>query len=177
MAKLPSESTVQGEDVGGIPSREAVSEALTPRSTIDRPAPARRRPRFGGSKLGVDCSKLHDAGFYCHWINDYPGRVNEALDSGYTHVSLSEVESGPVIGAPSATGEAKVSRRVGVTEDGRELLAYLMKIPLDWKQDNDAYYQERADKVDRAIKAGKIEQVENAYHPGGDKISYTARTR
>lgn len=179
MAKLPQESAVQAselaESAGEIPSREQVQAVV--RSTTDRPeGRPRRRPAFGSSKLGVDCSKLHQAGYYCHWINDYPGRVQDALNSGYEFVSLSEVQSAPSIGAPTADLGDRVSRRVGVMENGQELVAFLMKIPLDWKHENDAYYQERADAIDRAIRTGTVEHVENAYMPK-DGIKYTTRTR
>jgi len=174
MAKLPQENAVQdeelGESAGAIPSR---TEASQVRATTDRrESLARRRPAFGSSKLGVDCSKLQQAGYYCHWINDYPGRLQDALNSGYEFVKQSEVESAPSIGAPSAAAGDQVSRRVGVTEAGQELLAYLMKIPLEWKHENDAYYQERADAIDRAIRSGTVETVENAYRPN-DGIKYT----
>ena len=43
--------------------------------------------------LGVPRKKLEAkeiAGFHLHWVNDYPGRVQEALGSGYEFVSEEE---------------------------------------------------------------------------------------
>lgn len=179
MAKLPQESAVeaveQAVSAGEIPSREQIQAVV--RTTTDRKeGRPRRRPAFGSSKLGVDCSQLQQAGYYCHWINNYTGRVQDALNSGYEFVSLSEVQSAPSIGAPTADLGDRVSRRVGVTEDGKELLAFLMKIPMEWKHENDAYYQERADSIDRAIRTGAVENVENSYIPR-DGIKYTTRNR
>lgn len=176
--ELINETPVQaGMERGEIPSRETVQQTVSPRSTVERATTnPRSRPKFGSSKLGVDCSKLIEAGFYCHWINDYPGRVQDALGSGYQFVKLSEIESSPTIGAPSADGEERVSRRVGVGEEGKPLLAYLMKIPSEWKKENDSFYQERCDAVDRQIRAGQA-GVEKGYVPKGDAISYTSRNR
>jgi hypothetical protein len=150
MTKLSQETPVQAEAVAQTPLARQVS---------DRPeGRPRRRVAFGSSKLGVDCSKLHSEGWYCHWVNDYPGRIHEAQAVGYEFVKLSEIESGPTLGAPSADNQNRVSRRVGVTEDGRELLAYLMKIRQEYKNENDAFYQEKADKIDQQIRNGTVSQ-------------------
>lgn len=173
MTKLSSESAVQVEKV-------AEEVAQTPRTLTDRHDPRpRRRMTFGSSKLGVDCSKLHAQGFYCHWINDYPGRISDAHEVGYQFVHLSEIESSPTIGAPTADGGTKVSRRVGVKEDGTELLAYLMKIPQEWKRENDAVYSERADAIDHQIRSGKVlgtTDPSSAFYSTGTKME-TPRSR
>jgi len=145
---------------GEIPKRSEVSPAEQVRSLTDRDeAVPRRRPAFGRSKLGVNCDKLHAQGFYCHWINNYPGRVNDAIESGYEFVTLDEVESAPIIGNATADAGNKVSRRVGVTEAGEELLGYLMKIKLAWKEENDAYYQQRVEAIEQRIRSGQVTQV------------------
>ena len=160
MTKVYDENAIKDGDRGEIPKRSQVSSTEQVRSLTDRDEGiSRRRPAFGRSKLGVDCTKLHEAGYYCHWINNYPGRVQDALDSGYEFVTLSEVESAPTIGFVTADAGDKVSRRVGVTEAGNELLAYLMKIKRAWKDENDAYYQQRTDAIDRRIRSGKPTQV------------------
>lgn len=180
MTKLPQEAAVQVEKVVGSVTEQA--QAATPRTLSDRPTQRpRKRMTFGSSKLGVDCSKLHEAGFYCHWLNDYPGRISEAQEVGYQFVLLSEIESSPTLGAPTADGGQRVSRRVGVKEDGTELLAYLMKIPLEWKHENDAEYTKRADAIDAQIRSGKVTQVAgtdpaSSYYNGGIKME-TPRSR
>lgn len=182
MSKLPGEPFVEGaEEKSPLPSRKEVQAALgvapQVRTTAERPEGVPRRRRyFGSSKLGVDCSALQEAGFHCHWINDVTGRIQEAQDCGYEFVSLSEIKAGPTLGAPSADEKDRVSRRVGVAEDGSELRAYLMKIRQDWYEENQAYYQERCDAVDRAIAAGTVEHVDHAYHPK-DGIRYVPRSR
>lgn len=150
----------------GIPTREAI--APLSRTVMDREdGERRRRPMIGGEKLGVDCSKLIASGLYCHWINDYPNRVNEALANGYTFVLQSEVELEPGIGAYSADSGDRVSRIVGHTEQGGPLVAYLMKIKQEWKNENDAFYQKRAAKIDAAIRSGTTTPVEGQYIPKG----------
>lgn len=167
-----------------LPSRKALQAALAAqtRTTADRDAQEslpRRRPVFGSRRLGVNCDRLQQAGYYCHWVNDYPGRLSEAEESGYTFVTQDEVQQGHTSGAQNAASGNRVSRRVGVDESGKELLAYLMKIPQDWKDENDAYYQERADLADNAIRKGKTVPVERSYLPGDEpiKMGFTTRTR
>jgi hypothetical protein len=164
MKQLFDENAVKDGDRGDLPSRNEVAQAVGSstqvRDLTDRTdGNPRRRPAFGRSKLGVDCSKLHEMGFYCHWINNYPGRVNDALESGYEFVTTDEVEVAPTIGFATADAGNKVSRRVGQTEAGGELLAYLMKIKKAWKEENDAYYQQRVDAIERRIRSGKPTQV------------------
>lgn len=164
MAKIYDESAVRDGDRGEIPKRSDVAPQEQVRSLSDRSdGSPRRRPAFGRSKLGVDCNKLHEMGYYCHWINNYPGRVQDAIESGYEFVTTEEVDAGNTIGAPTADAGNKVSRRVGVTESGAELLAFLMKIKRAWKNENDAYYQERAAAIDRQIRSGTPLQA------GGEK--------
>jgi hypothetical protein len=158
----------------GIPTREAIAPQV--RSVTDRETVGRtRRPMIGGSKLGVDCSKLMASGIYCHWINDYPNRVNEALANGYEFVDQSEVEIEAGMGAASTDSGNRVSRIVGHTEQGGPLTAYLMKIKQEWKNENDAFYQKRAAAVDKAIRTGTTTPVEGAYIPSGG-IDYGSTT-
>jgi hypothetical protein len=156
----------QAPEVEGIPTRAAIAPQV--RQVVDRSdGERRRRPMIGGEKLGVDCSKLMASGLYCHWINDYPNRVNEALANGYEFVLLSEVEIEPGVGAFSADSGERVSRIVGHNEQGGPLLGYLMKIKQEWKNENDAFYQKRAAKIDAAIRSGTTTPVEGAYTPKG----------
>src|SRR6266404_7374791 len=107
MGKPFDENAVKDGDRGELPSRQHVAAEVGSsnqiRSLTDRDSTTpRSRPAFGRAKLGVDCTKLHEMGFYCHWINNYPGRVSDALESGYDFVTTDEVEVAPTIGFQTA---------------------------------------------------------------------------
>jgi hypothetical protein len=130
----------------------------------------------GGSKLGVDCSKLIAAGFHPYWRNDMDGRVQEALANGYEFVHPDEVEEVNLrITAQPMSGD-KVSRIVGYTDKGDPIHAFLLKIKKEWFEENQAFYQKRNDAIDRAIKSGNVSSVESGYSPK-EGISYQNQTR
>lgn len=160
MTKIVNESA-------SLPSRAEVETVV--RTPADREVTARSRQMFGqGGKLSVDCSQLIEAGYYCHWLNDYPNRVNEALANGYEFVTLDEVSQANGVGTYTADASNKVSRIVGTTDQGEPLLAYLMKIRKEWKAENDAFHQRRPDQIDQEIRSGTLGgAIEKGYQPGG----------
>lgn len=150
---MPSALTIQ----------EKKERALA-RTEADRPQRKTRTP-FGVPKfkLGVP---MQIEGFHLHWINDTPGRVQEALSSGYQFVVPKEV------GIP--TEETQVKRLVGTQESGEPLYAYLMKIELDYYEEDQKELQRQVDMFDNLVRQGKLEQATNdkRYQPGtGIKIS------
>lgn len=166
-----------------LPNRHAVEAELkkdpTPqvRESSDRSSGTpRRRMIGGGSKLGVDCTKLIERGYHPYWRNDLDGRVQEALANGYEFVSPSEIEETSLRIGASELSDDKVSRIVGYTEKGEPIKAYLMKIKEEWFKENQAFYQNRAKAIDDAIRTGTTTPVEGAYSPR-EGISYQARTR
>lgn len=157
-----------------MPSRESVQQSLNiPRQSTDRSEGLpRRRMIGGGSKLGIDAARLIEMGYSVYWRNDEDGRIQELLANGYEFVTSDEIEDTSLrIGATDMSKD-KVSRVVGHRENGAPLTAYLMKIKAGWKQENDAFYQQRCDKIDAAIRSGKTVPVEEGYVPDGG-ISYS----
>ena len=172
----PSQTAVKAEEIKeALPSRGEIQQALNkiPRETSDREeGMTRRRMIGGGTKLGVDCTKLIERGYTPYWRNDQDGRVQECLANGYEFVNPDEIEETSLqIGAAEMTVD-KVSRVVGFNDKGEPIRAYLMKIRSEWKEENDAFYQRRCDKIDKAIKAGKTVPVEEGYVPN-DGITYS----
>jgi hypothetical protein len=164
----------------GLPSRNDIQSDLQPAQSRDRlPQEStlpRRRMIGGGSKLGVDCRKVIEAGYHPYWRNDMDGRVQEALANGYEFVHPSEVEETNLhIYGTEMSGD-KVSRTVGYTDKGEPIRAYLMKIKEEWFRENQAFYQKRALAIDKAIREGTTTFVEGAYNPK-EGISYQSRTR
>jgi hypothetical protein len=150
-----------------LPSRTEVETAI--RKPSDREQAPRSRQMFGqGGKLAVDCSQLQSAGYYCHWLNDYPNRINDAQANGYEFVTIEEIQGMNGVGTYTADASNKVSRVVGTTDQGEPLLAYLMKIRQEWKDENDKFHQRRPDAIDQEIRDGTLGgAVEKGYQPNG----------
>lgn len=92
-------------------------------------------------------------GYHRHWFNELPGRIDSALEAGYTHVLDKEGR--------------KVVRVVGVATSGDGLPSYLMEIPQEWYEDDMARQQSEIDKTEEAMRRGKLEEKpgENRYVP------------
>lgn len=159
-----------------LPSRAEVTPT-TSRTPEDRVESGMQRRRMigGGSKLGVDCSKLIARGYHPYWRNDMDGRVQEALANGYEFVRPDEIEEVHLRIGATDMGD-KVSRTVGYTDKGEPIVAYLMKIRQEWHQENMAFYQKRNDAIDKAIRTGNTTPVESSYSPK-EGISYQSRSR
>lgn len=166
----------------GLPSRGEVAQELKPATIAEIGADVhqdempRRRMIGGGSKLGVDCSKLIAAGYHPYWRNDMDGRVQEALANGYQFVSPDEVEEVSLRVSAQEMADDKVSRVVGHTDKGDPIRAFLMKIKKEWHEENMAFYQKRNDAIERAIRSGNVTSVESGYSPK-EGTSYQYRSR
>lgn len=116
----------------------------------------KKRGSFGATrtKLGIDQAL---DGYKMYWMNDEVGRIDEALEFGWEHVTAAEVYS-------SGSGD-NVSRLVGKKESGEPLYAYLMKIRQDWYEEDQAEQQKTNDAYDAAIRRGTNERVDGGYIP------------
>lgn len=131
-----------------------------PNDTVPRKTSREARRPFGSTtqKLAYP-ARPH---YHRHWFNDTPGRVEEALQAGYTNVEDKEGK--------------RVVRVVGVSPSGGPLNAYLMEIPEEWYQEDMVAQQKRVDEMDSAIRRGAVAGtpgVEGRYIPdsfGGIKI-------
>jgi hypothetical protein len=120
--------------------------------------------------MQIDPAML-DPNYHYHWINDTAGRIEEAAAGGYTFVSRNEISLAPgVIEKNSELGD-KVSMIVGKQESGDSLRAYLMRIPLDWYEANQAEQQLRCDQVDKVITQGRVTNA----NPGDAQAFYTPK--
>jgi hypothetical protein len=99
-------------------------------------------------------------GYHVHWINDYPGRVEQAQDGGYEFVDRSEVKMNDRGPTPTDSDlGTRVSMVVGRNEDGTALRAYAMKIKQEWYDEDQAAIQAHNDKIEKSIRRGQ-QQVE-----------------
>lgn len=88
----------------------------------DAPPPRSVRKPFGARQQRLENPPI--PGFQCRWFNDTPNRIQRALDAGYMHVTDNE-------GKP-------VKHPVGVAPTGGALIAYRMKIPVEFFNEDKA---------------------------------------
>ena len=112
--------------------------------------------------FGVPQKRLPDVssndGFQYRVVNDNwakdPGRVQRAMRGGYEKV------------------EGYDPMPVGVNDDGSPIKGVLLRIPKEWYEEDQKTKQKVVDKVDEAIKTGKLESQpgDNRYIPQGIRI-------
>lgn len=132
---------------------EKTNESVVEMAVAETPKAARQekeavRRRRGGLPLGKNEAKLarpeyRRQGYHRHWINDKPGRLDAAYNNDYDYVT-------------DADGK-QVKQRVGTTNEGKDLYAYLMEKPEDW-------HQEDQQKKWAAIEEQEKQMVEGMVH-------------
>lgn len=100
-------------------------------------------------------------GYHRHWFNDIPGRVDEAVASGWTHVEDKD-------GRP-------VKRIVGSGRDKGALYAYAMEIPDVFWEEDQAELARRAKAPLDAIKSKPIMAKPGESRPEDDSKFYSPR--
>lgn len=108
--------------------------------------------------LGVPRLKLNvpqRQGYTRRWVNDdSKGRLQAALEGGYTHVVDPNLRVGEDGSADKP--DSRVSRIVGRGEGSKPLRAFLMEIPSELYKEDQASKQSALDEVDRAIRKGRL---------------------
>lgn len=108
-------------------------------------------------------------GFHLHWMNDEPGRLEQAIKAGYAFVEKEEAVlisadlAGTGVGSGTDLG-SRVSNVVGRDANGHVLRAYLMKIRQDWFDADQQGIQQRVNDSESAIRSGRqrVEGENNA---------------
>lgn len=98
--------------------------------------------------LGLDTDK-----FYYRWVNDIEDRLLVFKNAGYEFVDKSEVKSSgdPTVDTSRGT-DSRIRKGVG---GGR--VAYLMKLPLEYKREYDAEKEAEILEAERAMRRLKSE--------------------
>lgn len=117
--------------------------------------------------LGVARSKLSVTGrpgYVRRWINDYDGRLQNAEAGGYEFVMNDAVKQ---IGDADVDNEnrdlgTRVSR---VVDKSTGQKAYLMEIKEEFYQEDQRAKIAKVEEVDRRIRKGKLENVDEMYIP------------
>lgn len=127
----------------------------------------KRRP-FGVPVSRLSIFKEID-GYHLRWINDEPGRLALAQESGYTFVEPSEV-------GRASNDDNMVKELVGTQRDNSPMFAYLMKIPMEYYLEDRNLMDNKLDKIDDSIRRGNYERQsgDGRYVPDGG-ITYKTK--
>ncbi len=91
-------------------------------------------------------------GYYRHWFNDSPGRLEEALSNGWTHVTGAD--------------KKPIKRVVGRGRDNGPLVAFAMELPrVFWEEDMAARNEQAQSRMD------DIKSAPFKAQPGASKAS------
>jgi hypothetical protein len=92
--------------------------------------------------------QLDNENFYYRWVNDKEDRVAKFLQGGYTFVTRDEVGQ---VGEPTIANSAELDTRVkkGV---GQGVVSYLMKLPKELWDEDQAVKQREIDKTEASMK-------------------------
>ena len=125
-------------------------ETETVRSQAQRP----RRNSIGVPRLTL-AVKFEIPGHHLCWMND-DGNVESALDSGYEFVTRGETELENGVTPSNVDMSDKIKQKVGTTQQGDILYAYLMKINNEWHEEDMATIEAQNKQVEDAIASGNI---------------------
>lgn len=137
---------------------------MTTDTKVKQPEKVEKKGRKERVPLGILRTKLRAdqrEGFSRRWINDKPGRLDDAVAAGYGFVADPEddlkVGDGSDVAQVAGVGTV-ISRTVGVHEDGRPMRAYLMEIEKDLYDEDQAEKQRLLDEKESAIRQGQDER-------------------
>ena len=125
-------------------------ETETVRSQAQRP----RRNSIGVQRLTL--AVLNEIpGYHLCWMND-DGNVQNALDSGYEFVTKGETELANGVTPQNTDMSDKIKQKVGTTQQGDILYAFLMKIKKEWHEEDMFEIEKQNKAIEDAIAGGNI---------------------
>lgn len=147
----------------GRPAKDAA------RSETRETAGRSRRVPMGGPDLKLEVTDKDEAYVY-RWMNDTRNRIHKAQSAGYEFV-----EDGSHIGTGAEDRNSdvgsNVSQVVGTQEDGSAQRAYLMRIPREFYEEDQAAKQEPIEQMERQMFEGQVHSNPNL----GQGESYVPR--
>lgn len=149
---------------GSDPIREENNPTLSREQLADERAEVKQRVSMSAPslKMQVDCPD----GYVCYWFNDYPGRVQRAIQAGYEFVDPEEVNVALTCYAddPAISGNTDLGSRVSLVVgeyQGHPLRAYYMKIREEWYKEDQEALDARCQSMDRQIYKGLVGHEED----------------
>jgi hypothetical protein len=154
---------------------ETITEEVKEGLGVRTPGERNKRPRrnlFSGTqqKLAV---YGEIPGYRLYIFNDVPGRIEQALASGYEFVMRDELEIETSRTATEANTSTDSRVRYSVSRSGEgPLYAYLMKIPQEWFEADQAEHLEKIAASQKAMTRGRgseADRIGQTYIPNGRK--------
>lgn len=122
-----------------------------------------RIPGMPTDKLEV---RNRQAGMHYTWIvDDKKGRIEEFLESGYTHVLKSDPEVTSA-GDMTSLGDNSVDSRVSKVVNSDGTIAYLLRIPEETYKEHQAWRDKQSREPLDQIASGRNIEAEGLYHVG-----------
>lgn len=133
------------------------------------PAPTTRRRRKVVGGVNLKLAAPERAGYHRHWFVDKPGRLAEAEELAYEHVTESGIKSDGT--------DSRVRRLTGTDSHGAPQYSYLMETPLSEYQAGIDDKEEAHATFETAIQRGQdpTGQLTDAYGTGTIEGSNRAR--
>jgi hypothetical protein len=126
--------------------REAADAATQEKRGPGRPPKRRERVPLSAMRQKLQAPKRE--GYKRRFVNDEGGRLQNFERAGYAFVEDEDVHT---------DGEGRrISRRVGVHENGQPMYAFLMEQKQEWYAEDQAEKNKELDKADEAIRRGNI---------------------
>lgn len=140
---------------------------------------ARSRTPFSGFVKKLDIGLPEDSvlrtDYYLRWFNDTPGRVAAALRAGYDFVSQKEVLIDDGLVRQNADLGEKVAALVGAKENGQPLMAYLMKLPMKFRLEDEARHEAELADIDSVIRRGLLGRAGEIKDSHGSDTHYVPK--
>jgi hypothetical protein len=122
-------------------------------------------------------------GYHLHWFMNTSARVQRAIEGGYEFVDEREVRINSVaLGGDSASsGNTDMGSRVTVLSgseldtDGQPARLVLMKIKLEWYEEDQKLNEDRNERVAEALRGGTMGAEKDA--SGDTRMRYVDKTR
>lgn len=115
-------------------------------------------------------------GFHLHWMMGSPSRIAQAMKAGYTFVDPDEVDvvNTGLADDASKNGNTDMGSRVSLVagsdtgEDGKEQRLYLMKLPLEYWEEDQRALESKNEQVAATLRGGG----DTAANPNGSENRY-----
>jgi hypothetical protein len=154
--------------------------AQNPANALEKTKSDRTRVPMSTAQLKLEVPEI--PGFHLHWMMGNPSRIAQAMKAGYTFVDHDEVDvvNTGLADDASKNGNTDMGSRVSVVagndtgEDGKEQRLYLMKIPLEFWNEDQGALEAKNEQIAATIRGGgdaggNPNGTEGRYVPEGNR--------
>lgn len=158
--------------------------------TKDNPSngPDARRPDRQRVPMSVPQPKLsvpEIPGYHLHWMLGTPERLEQAQRAGYTFVSPEEtdVRNAQLGSGPEGNGSTDLGSLVthvaggGLSSNGQATRLVLMKIPLEFWEEDQKLLEAQSDRLAQALQSGQMNAAQVGETAKDSSLRYIDRNR